>query len=439
MYIIISTLLLIVGIVVFFCKPQLAPFYFILWCIMGSYFVDCFILPMAEEEDFFRVYHRSYIYVFFCLIIVASRTMKSFINKNGKYVTTYMIFTIYVVILGCVRGGYVQDFIGYVRLGTMFVILWIWLRTVNIRNDYFERFVLLVLIVEISLSIMQFFEIAPLLSSASTFSDVGTINMPGTLVRYNSFAMHISLLLLCYIAIVFSNKKDKKGLLSWGIIIISIVEVFVSGAKAQLAALIISIIFLLVYNKRKKKKWMVAGCIVIAVAVFFLAKTINTSGLDEESGLERQANLARLATEDGYLSEESTVMLTYFLLEDYFSDVNNILTGSGKLYTRKEGYGGFIAIDTQNTTDAPFALFLCETGIIGLFFIVLFIRFIIKDISYKKQYAYSILLFILLTSITDMGVFDEINMFYLITIILYLNNVEKKNHAYNDNALLSNS
>lgn len=438
MYVIISDILLIVGVCVFFVKRQLAPFYFIIWCMMGSYFVDCFVAPLSEEGDFHLIYSRAYLYVLFCCLVVAIRDMRLFLKINGKNLVIYLLYMAYVIVLGLIRGGEVKDFLGYVRLATMSFVLWMWLRVVNIENVYFERFVTISLIIEICLSISQYLGIGHILSYDSEYNDVGTFNAPGTLTRYNPFAMHVSLLLLCYCTIRFLKRQLKK-MISLGIILPSFVLVFISGAKAQLAALLISTMYLMAYYNRKHIYGIIAGVLIVAGGFIYMAKTINTGALDKESGMERQANLLRISSEKNYVEEESTVMLSFFLLDDYFSDISNILTGSGKLYTRKDGYGGFITADSGNTTDAPLVLYLCETGLIGVFFIIVFIRKMTKDIKYYKQFSYAILLCVLLTTVTDIGIFDEINMFYFVTIVLYLNNVARNNLSCIDNAPLLNS
>lgn len=428
------------GLCVYKIKPQWGPFYFMIWCLMGAFIIDCFIYPLREEEDFPLIYSKAYIYVYICLFFAAMRNMKDFMSQNRKIVTVYVLFFLYVIVLGVIRGGDVKGFIGYVRLATMFVVLWMWMRTINIENVLFEKFIFSLLIIEVCLSILQLLGVGHVFSFADEYNDVGTVNAPGTLNRFNGFASHVSLLLLCYTTIVFARKQKKKPLLSWGLIGVAYIMVLISGAKAQFMAINISLLFLIyMFHFKKNKVVFIIGMGILAVSFVYVSKQVNINTLDSESGMERQLNLTRIASEEDYIEDGSTVMLTYFLLEDYTSDVSNILTGSGKLYTRKDGYGGFIATDTQNMTDVPLALFLCETGLVGIVFLIIFIRYMMKDVKHEKYYPYAILLFILLTTITDIGIFEEAHVFYFVGTLLYLNNLrDETDHDMNNVKLVTN-
>jgi hypothetical protein len=143
-----------------------------------------------------------------------------------------------------------------------------------------------------------------------------------------------------------------------------------------------------------------------------------------ESTINRQMEMVSSASDRNYFKESSTLALTFLLLDEYVSDAENLLTGPGKLFKSKYGYQGIICVDGV-MYDSDFMLYVCETGLVGLLFLSLFVYFIVQSCRVKVV-SISFISFLLFVSVTDFGLFEGRGAVYMFMAINFANQIRLK-------------
>ena len=127
----------------------------------------------------------------------------------------------------------------------------------------------------------------------------------------------------------------------------------------------------------------------------------------------RMMDLMRFTTEDDYLTNRSTLFITFGLLTEFIEEPSSFITGLGHLYSG--GYlEGFVNPE-EYMWDSYLALFLCEVGVFGVFVWSFFIRDIYK--CRPDFLTTATLVFLLLVSITDAGIFEGFSAVFLLIVV----------------------
>ena len=113
-----------------------------------------------------------------------------------------------------------------------------------------------------------------------------------------------------------------------------------------------------------------------------------------------------MLNDSDFAEEQTTLGLSYIVL---YSLPDNPLFGPGKLL-QSGGYGGFISRENGNDTDATLAIYICETGIIGVLLLLIVYYIVLKKVGNNNILSNLIFLFLSLITIADAGLFFIGNM-----------------------------
>lgn len=391
---------------------------YILFLNMYSAWLTDFVVPLEPgDESLFDGISKYYTYYCFLLFFLLRRkqvTDYSLLYALGG--TFLYLITIYTLRgLGPVVGlKFAVSVFGSVLL--LFVLLYLRPEKRQIRD-----LVKWNLIIQLVIGGFQFFGMMHFhMNIGETF--VGTSLVTGSFTRNNFFAEVISLLLI--LQCVFDYKDfGKLNRTSKIFIIFVLAEVFVTGVRTALLADIIVLVLLFYFFSKKhsasRVKYLL-GVIVLGLLLFSVYKTANESVFiqDNQAGnpLERQLNGVRELSDKDNM-EMSTIVLT-FIMWEYF--IQSPIIGPGLFYASPMGYGGIIAQDTANSTDATILFYMCETGLIGVICFFIIYRLVLRRYNHYKG-AYIAFFYIMIISITDAGFMGFAYMIYLYLVLYYEN------------------
>lgn len=263
---------------------------------------------------------------------------------------------------------------------------------------------------------------------ASSGNEVLYVN--GTFCGNNTYIEFLTCLgfLISYI------EYKQKGKLSFISLLLSIILaylVFESGVRMALIAFFIPLGFFLYefYKKRKNKKSVVVYVLlavlvalpIVKTAKSFISNSSVTYTRDATSAADRQAVIASIFIDNAYLLEHTTLGLSYSVITAL---PDNPVLGPGRFFSR--GYNGYSYRDGSSITDATFALFIGEFGIVGLFIIGYMLSILLFRINGKNRGAIVMAIYLIFVSLTDNGIFGAINIFVLVSMIMLENHLVMK-------------
>ena len=436
---IINSILLLIGLFFFFKKPIYGLFYYILWCSFACFIVDIFI-PIQIYEQSYLFDKTAYLYIYICGIIHVVRNIQYY----NRYEIIPLILSVlllgYVVFLGVMRST-LLPFMTLFSYWLTFIPMWLLFRTEGDELDLLKikKYLRIALSVEIVLAVSQYMFGFGYSSFVSSIAENGAENIVGTFRRYNLFADNVSLLVLS-ILIIFFHKIQVVSFVDFILILLGIILVFFSGARTEFAALLLALSFVLI--ARFKSNWQL---LIVFVSLSFVVVSTVIANLDSifdadsEGNEQRQLQAINGVTEgqNDYLGETSTLFLTVLLWNEFTKDTDNYLFGPGKLYESKFGYLGIVC-DGGSLSDSFLALYLCETGIVGVVLLFLVLLAIVVS-CIQPLYALSMVLYLLVVSLTDPGLFQGNSAFFLFLCIAYINKREQDEIEIgeNDNSVIS--
>lgn len=419
-----NILFLIIGVYLYIKKPIYSIYFYVLWCTVFSYLCD-FIVPM-EFQDAYKFPQMALRYIWLCglvhIILKYTNSYTANIRKSILTITFFFIF--FVVLLGEFRGT-LKPLALWLMSYFAFIPLWLIICTEKIDIALYEKYIRWALIIELSLGVMQWAGYG-YASYVEQISGNGLRTIAGTFQRYNAYAENLSLLLLSYMVIIvlyecYSTKINKY------LCAISYIMIFLSGARAQSIAIIISSSLLLYFYIRKKSSrilWLFLAGVLVLLIINISFSNHYFDREKSESTINRQMEMVSSASDRNYFKESSTLALTFLLLDEYVSDAENLLTGPGKLFKSKYGYQGIICVDGV-MYDSDFMLYVCETGLVGLLFLSLFVYFIVQSCRVKVV-SISFISFLLFVSVTDFGLFEGRGAVYMFMAINFANQIRLK-------------
>ena len=413
-----NIILLVLGLCFYIRKPIYAVYLYTLWCTIIAYIFDA--LHPIKYEDTYAINLMADRFIWMCGVIHLYTLFKNKFKlyKIRELILFSALFFIYIYILGITR-GVTRNFYDWILGYFAFIPIWIIIMTEKLNLSIYEKYIRWILYAELLIGVFQWFGIG-YASYVDLYSGNGLRTISGTFLRYNAYAENLSLLLLSYILIVFkrSDSFRKKELL---VCIFAYMMVFLSGARAQSAALLFSII-VFVYQVIKEKSGRLVWMTFIGIGLLIIANVALSSRINNqksESTIDRQLSMLGAMDDRSYLTEESTLSLSYLLFYEYIKNPESYLTGPGKLFTSKTGYQGIVCVGGV-MYDSDFMLYVCETGAIGLFFLLLFLFMIIKSCD-NKYVSLSFAMFLFLVSFTDYGIFEGAGAVYMFYAINYIN------------------
>lgn len=428
-----ALLYLVIGLFLIFFKNGKYVLPYILFLNIYSAWITDFIYPLEQgDQRIFDGISKYYTYICFVIFFFIKRKR----NVDFSLLFAFGLTALYFILIYTFRGtgpvaGLKFAVSTYGSIMLFFVMLLQLPTPKQIRNIVKWN-----LLIQIGIGALQFLGLLHFhMNVGETF--VGTNFITGSFTRNNFYAEVISLLviLLCTF-----DYKDKGKLSRSSILLTMIVlaVVLVTGVRTALLADVIALtVLFFIVNKDKPhfKTRFFIGSVILAILVVSVFQTANQGEIikdrEAENVIERQLNGVREVSNRDNM-EMSTVGLT-FVLWNFF--VESPIIGPGLFFASPSGYGGIVAEDTANSTDATILFYMCETGLIGVFFFFLIYGFALRRYN-KHKGAYIAFLYIMLISITDAGFMGFAYIIYLY-ISIYYDNYEKFKYGKNSVNLLS--
>lgn len=414
----------------FFYRPKLVPFYYLLWTTFLFFLLDLFVVVSYEEANY-DLHKSSTLYIWLCCAMTLVNNPRKIWNSYKKLIITLFLFILYVLCLGLSRGT-LMPFIKWI--GEYFVFVPLWILMCNVKMDFklYKNFVIIAFLVEIIIVLFQLVTGLYPSYTLGKFAENGTFNIVGTLKRYNEFADIMSLLLLSLFYIVSIKQIHFSKRVLYLVASIGVILIYMAGARTEFVAFILSMSIILYFQF---KKWRILYIATVLIIVLLIGRdlTLKESNMKDPSNYNRQIELLDYFQGRSDVSEKSTLFLSSLLIDEYLQHQSQILTGPGLLFTSNYGYKGVV---TKNYSmwDSFLALLLVETGIIGYLFLLTFLTFVIR-LSKNKRYPMVMLLYLLIVSTTDYGLFQGFSAIYLLFVVyfsmgsglLVCNGVERRN------------
>ncbi len=358
--------------------------------------------------------------------------VKTIGGKYKSFKSFYILlffFLLYSIFLSVERSTSISSTVKFV-FGSFFdLMILLGLYGIEVHKRSLISLMNITIIIEFACSIYQY------ISHTRFFphtSGVSGIEISGTFMGANLMSEFVALLL--YVVICIDSCKGC-GISTKNIILIILVTIveFISGVRTALIShiLILTVLFVYFYKdkfvtKKSKFRLVILLLVFFAIAGSFFFSYINTADVTYDinvtSASERQNVITSIFIEDNYFSEHTTFYYTIYVLS--FFSMNPIL-GPGLLYKSTSGYGGLVNTAAGNLTDCTLALYICESGIIGIIFFIIIYRELFKKLA-KGSFGPKLLFYyMIIITITDPGIFFIAN--YLVFIALLLIEKQERN------------
>lgn len=433
---VVSALLLVLGLFLFLFKKKSYLYYTVAWITVFPFIINLGIKIQTDSYYNLLAWCNYYnVIVFFSLFasqLLNDKSKKELIRIKQILVVLFVMFA-YSIFCANVRNSGIVLNIKYTfsNFSNIFFLLNIYLLKPSLSSV--KKTLKFMFYVELFVGIFQLFGFFQYQVEA----DEGMANLSivtGTYIRNNIYAEVLSLLFLSLFYFKV-KEKSKIGYYYWILTLYVFYIVYESGIRTALVAfvLIYGLLFVMyLRNKPYFKLKIFAFAVVAIVAINTDMKAIMSGQMtydsQVESSSERQSNLLNIFRDNDYLAEHTTIYYSIYVLS-YFSE--NPIMGPGLLYSNgKKGYGGVVNTSAGNITDATLALYICETGIIGLMLLFTLYYLILYRINKCNLGAYLLFVYLILITITDPGLFFLPNVLILFLLIYYDN--------FNKNKTLNN-
>lgn len=414
---VVNLLLFAIGLIVALKRPNIIPIYYSIWTLFGCYLTDLFLFPVKYEDyGVYPKYANIYIMCVFLYMCLIHRI--KFKEDLKRLLKICIFFTLYILFI-CISRGTLSNLGGWIFSSFSWVFLYFVIENINISNRVIAKYIQSVLFVEIVICILQTlgYGYASFGESVANFSTIS-----GTLFRYNFIASLLCVLIISLIAIVLNNKYDQK-LYNYTLIIAGAIFVAISGARTELISLVLTLGYIFAIHNRKSRFYLIFFSTVLLFLYFIYGEliSIEQTGDYGADASQRQKNILNIFTDSDYLLESSTFGLSFRVLLFMNYDIISLLFGSGLFYTTDLGYGG-VSMKSGTLTDATLAIFIAETGIVGFFFLVRILCLFVKQIKSSSKIIVAFIIYFVIVTITDMGIFQSSDVIFMLFIIKYIKN-----------------
>lgn len=417
-----SALFLVVGLLLFMYKEKTYCFYVMFWLFFFPFVVNLGF--KLQTDTYYNIlawcnYYNSLVFLF----LVCHNLKKPTVNKWiwGLLAIIVLLFA-YSAFLAKVRNtDYVENIkYMYSNFSNVFFLINLFLLKPSLAK--IRKWAYCIFVIEL---IIAFFQMLGFFQY-SVRQDEGMANLSiitGTFIRNNIFAevLTILFLFLLYFQIKINEKITKKY---WAFTILVFYLVYESGIRTALLAFVLA--FGCLYFFRPTKLPYLKTKLALFAFLLMLCFNSNVKSIlsgemtyDSQvtSSADRQANLLNIFRDKDYLSENTTIYYSIFVLS-YFEE--NPVLGPGLLYSNCEsGYGNLVNTKSGNLTDATLAIYCCETGIIGIALFLALYYVLLFKINENRKGALILFLYLFLITITDPGLFFLPNTCLFYTLIYF--------------------
>lgn len=433
---IISFLLLVIGLILFFYNKKSYLCYATLWVTFFPFLINfCFKIQTDSYYNLLAWCNYYNVIVFAVLFFTSIRKKAQMRDNNRTKEVLLVLFLMFVYSIFCAifRDSDIILNIKYVfsNFSNVFFLLNIIL--VKPSFLFVKKCLNCVFLLELIVGFLQLFG----LFHYQIKIDEGMMNLSiitGTFIRNNIYAEVLSLLFLS-IFYIKVKEKCKINIGFWILTAYVFYIVYESGIRTALIAFVLVFSLLYVISIKKKPHFKLKVFFLVVSSVVVCSSDLKSVMSGElsydsqvESSSERQSNLLNIFRDNEYLAEHTTIYYSIYVLS-YFSE--NPIMGPGLLYSNgKEGYGGVVKTSEGNLTDASLAIYICETGIIGILLFCVLYYVILHRINMDNIGAYLLFIFLLLITITDPGLFflPNVLIFFL---LIYYDNFKKLHNEIN--------
>lgn len=391
--------------------------YFILWFCFGPIFINA--IYTIEQEDYYNILTWS-IYLSYAVAFIE-------IIKNGfikdKWIRIIFIIVVllnlYYVTISAFRGVSIIDAIKYISGYTGFLVSLCIIMQNETRIQSLSKFVYFIVIIEMMLALLQPYTDILNFHAALHGDDVMKVMVNGTFVRNNVFIEFITPMVM-FVLYYDYCKYQKIRTLMWILLFVSLYTTYNSGVRTVLVAIIPVLLYAIykilgkVYEKKITRfAAMAIYCIIIYSCYVLVQSIAQENGVtytkNAEDSSQRQAVLLSMLNDNDFAEKQTTLGLSVEVLSTL---PNNPLWGSGMLF-QGDGYGGYISRKFGNETDATLAIFLCETGIIGIVLWGIIYYILLAKINAGNTLPKLIFIYLLIVTLIDPGLFFIANVLTL--------------------------
>lgn len=398
--------------------------YLLLWFCFAPVMFN--LIYTIEVEDYYKILSWA---IYFSYAIALLEVAQFGVNDHwqGILILCVVGLIVYYVSLSFLRGTSFIDSLKYITSNLGFIISLLFIFNKGCELDSLIRLIRIIVVFELILALLQPLGDLFNFHAALNGDDVMTAMVNGTFIRNNVFIEFLTPLVMI---LVYYDYKQNQNISPQSVIIVLLLFyiTYNSGVRTALVAVIPIIIYvfysILGYRFKTKKGRILAmlffGFCIFTVYSFF-------QSLAEETGItytknatdssERQAVLLSMLNDADFAENQTTLGLSFVVLSSF---PENPLLGSGKLF-QGNGYGDFINMNEGNVTDATLAIFLCETGLLGIMLLSFVYYIILTKIGLSHPFPKLVFIYLLIITIADPGVFFMGNMLLLYISIIFAN------------------
>lgn len=414
-----------------FHSPYLFHF-LLLWIFFFPLIINLFYT--INEQDYYKVLTWT-VYLSFAIAVLDFYRYGIADKWQGLLFICVIGLIGYYVLLSFVRGVSLIDSAKYMIGNVGFLISLTFVLNKNCKINSLFKFIRIIVYFELLLSLVQPYTDLLNFQAALDGDDVMTSMVNGSFIRNNIFVEIITplVMLLVYYDYQKSHKILSYGILDVLVVVVTLYVVYDSGVRTALVAVVpilLYVFYVLLGFIFKTKRGRVFAMLFFSLCVYSVYYLVNN--IAEQTGVtytknatdssERQAVLLSMLNDSDFAEDQTTLGLSFVVLSTL---PENPIVGSGKLFQGK-GYGGFISKDEGNVTDATLAIYLCETGLIGIFLLFFIYYIVLNKIGGYNNLSCLIFIYLLLVTIVDPGLFFIGNVMVLfVSIKLFLSNSSK--------------
>ena len=413
------------GMIIYIRCPQIL---FIYWFSVPAFVVPLFFYlfhpTYSGNDTFYTFYFGSSQPLLYLLIIIM---FIEYLKYKRLYIHLFYIpllaLTIFFIVQNIVSGFNVSPLISNIKFIIYMIIPTLLLYMsprIRPKQNLFIRFLIAYIIIQ---TIFCLFNKAGI-RLYSNFTDESTFSdeyFCGTFLRYNHLTNYLTtfFLILSIVYYVYSTISRKIYI---GISVILGFIILMSGARMSVVLFFMTIGLCLFLFRRKNLVLLTIMFIIFLYGAMTLSSKFNigNQNADQGTGLERNVTgLTELFTSKDI--DESTLALSSVL---FLTKFNNPILGNGFAFRETSEYDFSDTLNESTIkTDACLAYMIVEYGIVGILcftflFYTIFKKLIIQSQLFDKRVWTIVILYYILFSFTETGLFD-IMQFSMISVFCF--------------------